>query len=142
MQGLPEGMTHNVCQTTWLVWSICSSQSRYCMTSLTRDMKLRLSTLSTWRSAESTEGGRGRVIAVIIINTWVVNLKDKKGVSIANTFRKVLYKSGRKPYKIWVHKESDFYNASVKNGWKIMILKCIQYITKENLLLQKDLLQR
>ena len=48
--------------------------------------------------------------------TWVVNLKDKKDVSIANTFRKVLYKSGRKLYKIWVDKESDFYNASVKNG--------------------------
>ena len=42
---------------------------------------------------------------------WVFPFKDEKGVSIVNAFRKVLDKSGRKPKKIWVDKESEFYNS-------------------------------
>ena len=38
----------------------------------------------------------------------VVPLKDKKGVSIVDVFRKILDKSGRKPNKIWVDKGSEF----------------------------------
>ena len=34
----------------------------------------------------------------------VVPLKDKKGLSIVDVFQKILYKSGRKPNKIWVDK--------------------------------------
>ena len=45
---------------------------------------------------------------------WVVALKDKKGVSIANAFQSILKKSNRKPNKIWVEKGSKFYNKSVK----------------------------
>ena len=45
---------------------------------------------------------------------WVIPLKDKKGVSIANTFTKVLDKSGRKPNKLWVGKGSKCYNNSIK----------------------------
>ena len=37
---------------------------------------------------------------------WIIPLKDKKGVSIVNTFQKVLNKSGHKPNKIWVDKGS------------------------------------
>ena len=48
--------------------------------------------------------------------TWVVPLKDKKGASIVNVFQKILWKSDRKPNKIWVDKESEFYNNSFKNG--------------------------
>ena len=33
---------------------------------------------------------------------WVVPLKDKKGVSIANAFQSILDSSKRKPNKIWV----------------------------------------
>ena len=40
--------------------------------------------------------------------TWVVPLKDKKGVSTVNAFKKILDKSGRKPNKIWVDKGSEF----------------------------------
>ena len=47
---------------------------------------------------------------------WVVPLKDKKGISIANAFQKVLDKSERKPNKIWVDKGSEFHNSSFKNG--------------------------
>ena len=39
---------------------------------------------------------------------WVISLKDKKGVSIANGFEKVLNDSKRKPNKIWVDRGSEF----------------------------------
>ena len=45
---------------------------------------------------------------------FVVPLKDKKGISIVNAFQSVLNKSKRKPNKIWVDKEFEFYNASFK----------------------------
>ena len=45
---------------------------------------------------------------------WVIPLKDKKGVSIVNEFRKILDDSKRKPNKIWVDKGSEFYNNSFK----------------------------
>ena len=64
---------------------------------------------------------------------FVVPLKDEKGISIVNAFQIVLNKSKRKPNKIWVDKGSEFYNASFKNGCKIMILLCIQRIMKESL---------
>ena len=37
--------------------------------------------------------------------------KDKKGVTIADTFQKILDYSMRKPNKIWVDKGSEFYNS-------------------------------
>ena len=49
---------------------------------------------------------------------WVVPLEDKKGVSIANAFQKVLNDSRRKPNKIWVDKGSEFYNISFKKWLK------------------------
>ena len=44
--------------------------------------------------------------------TWVVSLKDKKGVSIVNAFKQILKESNRKPNKIWIDKGSEFYNNS------------------------------
>ena len=38
---------------------------------------------------------------------WVIPLKDKKGTSIANAFKKIISK-GRKPDKIWVDQGSEF----------------------------------
>ena len=46
---------------------------------------------------------------------WVIPLKDKKGVTIVNAFRKVFDDSKRKPNKIWVDKGSEFYNRSMKS---------------------------
>ena len=43
---------------------------------------------------------------------WVIPLKDEKGITIVNTFRKILDNSTRKPNKIWVDKGSEFYNSS------------------------------
>ena len=46
---------------------------------------------------------------------WVVPLKDKKGISIAEAFQIILKQSNsRKPNKIWVDKGSEFYNAYFK----------------------------
>ena len=48
-------------------------------------------------------------------NAWVIPLKDTKGVTIVNTFQKVLDKSDRKPNKILIDKGSEFYNSSFKS---------------------------
>ena len=55
-----------------------------------------------------------------------VSLKDKKGASIVNAFQKILKESdrseaeskGHKPNKIWVGKESEFYNNSFRKWLK------------------------
>ena len=43
---------------------------------------------------------------------WVIPIKDKKGTSIVNVFKKILSDSNRKPNKIWVDQGSEFYNKS------------------------------
>ena len=53
---------------------------------------------------------------------WVIPLKDKKGTSIVNAFKKILSDSNRKPNKIWVDQGSEFYNKSFK-GFIINPLK-------------------
>ena len=50
---------------------------------------------------------------------WVVPLKDKKGTSIVNAFKKIISKGKRKPNKIWVDQGSEFYNNSFKDFLKI-----------------------
>ena len=54
------------------------------------------------------------VIDIFSKYAWVVPLKDKKGVSIVTTFQSILKESNRKPNKIWVDKDFEFYNASFK----------------------------
>ena len=54
------------------------------------------------------------VIDIFSKYAWVVHLKDKKGVSIVNAFRKTLKESDRKPNKILNDKGSEFYNSSFK----------------------------
>ena len=49
---------------------------------------------------------------------WVVPIKDKKGTSIVNAFKKIISKE-RKPNKIWVDQGSEFYNQSFKDFFKI-----------------------
>ena len=41
---------------------------------------------------------------------FVVPLKDKKGISITNAFKKIIKQSNRKPNKIWVDQKGEFYN--------------------------------
>ena len=49
---------------------------------------------------------------------WVIPLKDKKGISILNSFQKILKESDRKPNKIWFDKGSDFFNNPFKKWLK------------------------
>ena len=41
---------------------------------------------------------------------FVIPLKDKKGISIVNAFKKTIKQSNRKPNKIWVDQGGEFYN--------------------------------
>ena len=45
---------------------------------------------------------------------FVVPLKDKKGIIIVNAFNKIIKQSNRKPNKIWVDQEGEFYNHVFK----------------------------
>ena len=47
--------------------------------------------------------------------SWVIVLKDKKGVSIVNGFKKILNSSKIKPSQIWVDHGSEFYNNKFKS---------------------------
>ena len=58
------------------------------------------------------------VIYIYSKYTWVAPFKDKKGVTVINAFQNVLDKSDPKPSKIWVDKESEFYNNSFKKWLK------------------------
>ena len=49
---------------------------------------------------------------------WVVPLKDKRSISIANAFQKIISK-GYKPNKIWVDQGGEFYNKLFKRFSKL-----------------------
>ena len=58
------------------------------------------------------------VIDIYSKYAWIVPLKDKKGVTIVNTFQKILddsmeLHSMRKPNKTWIDKGSQFYKRSI-----------------------------
>ena len=55
------------------------------------------------------------VINIFSTYTWVIPLKDKKGITITNTFQKILKESNHKPNNIWVDTCSEFYNRSMKS---------------------------
>ena len=62
--------------------------------------------------------GIGLLLCVIDIfckYAWIVPLKDKKGITIVNAFQSILNSSKRKPNKVWVDKDSEFYNRSIKS---------------------------
>ena len=42
---------------------------------------------------------------------WVIPMKDKKGASIVNAFKKIM-SEGRKSNKVWVDQGSEFYDKS------------------------------
>ena len=55
---------------------------------------------------------------------WVVPIKDKRGTSIVNAFKKILsdsteLHSNRKPNIIWIDQGSEFYNNTFKDFLKI-----------------------
>ena len=66
--------------------------------------------------SEFNKGFRFLLCVIDIFNkySWVINLKDKKGITNTNTFQKILKESNCKPNKILVHKGGEFYNRSMK----------------------------
>ena len=50
---------------------------------------------------------------------WVILIKDKKGTSIVNAFKKIISEGQRKPNKIWVDQGSEFYNQYFQDFLKI-----------------------
>ena len=48
--------------------------------------------------------------------TWVVPLKDKRGISIVKAFQQIISK--HKPKKIWVDQGGEFYNNLFKKFLK------------------------
>ena len=78
------------------------------------------------------------VIDIFSKYAWVVPLKDKKGISIVNAFQIILKESKKNLIKYGQTKQANFTIYLLKNGYEIIILKCIQHIMKENLLLLKD----
>ena len=50
---------------------------------------------------------------------WVIPLKDKKGTTIVNAFKKIISEK-RKLNKIWVDEGSEFYNNTFKDFLKII----------------------
>ena len=55
------------------------------------------------------------VIDIVSKYAWVISLKDKKVITTANAFQKILKESNRKLNKIWVGKVSEFYSRSIKS---------------------------
>ena len=49
---------------------------------------------------------------------WVVPIKDKRGISIVDGFKKIIAE-GRKPNKIWTDQGSKFYNNAFTDFLKI-----------------------
>ena len=48
-------------------------------------------------------------------HTCIVPLKEKKSITINNTFQEVLKEFGLTPNKIWSEKGSEFYDRSLKS---------------------------
>ena len=57
-------------------------------------------------------------IDLFSIYAWFVPIKDKKGTSVVNAFKKTISKE-RKPKKTWVDKGGKFDNNSFKDFLKI-----------------------
>ena len=55
------------------------------------------------------------VIDIYSKYAWVIPLKDRKGITIAYAFQKILKESNHKPNKISVDKGSKFHNRSMKS---------------------------
>ena len=58
------------------------------------------------------------VIDLVSKYAWTVPLKDKKVITIVNAFQSILDSSKRKPNKIWINQDSEFYNYQSNNFLK------------------------
>ena len=61
--------------------------------------------------------------------------------TITNAFQKTLNESISETNKIWIDKDNELSNTSMKSLLQNNYIKMYQHIMKENLLLLKDLLE-
>ena len=61
------------------------------------------------------------VINVFTKYAWVKPLKDKKGKTVLNAYIEIVNESNRKPNKLWVDQEREFYNKLMQEWLYIMI---------------------
>ena len=55
------------------------------------------------------------VIDIYVKYAWVIPWKIRNGTTVTNAFQKILDESKRKANKIWVDKDNEFYNRSMKS---------------------------
>ena len=72
------------------------------------------------------------VIDIFSQYAWVILLKDKEGILIANAFQKFLKESNRKPNKIWVNEGSEFYNRSMKSMKSFFLKSKVEMYSMHN----------
>ena len=72
---------------------------------------------------------------------FVVSLKDKRGIDIANAFQSTLDNSKRKPNEIWSDQGSKFYNTHFKKWLKDNNIEMYSTYNEGKSLLLKDLLE-
>ena len=63
-----------------------------------------------------------RAIDLFSKYAWVIPLKDRRAITIVNTFQKII-SDGRKPNQIWVDQDGEFYNNLFKRFLKINNIK-------------------
>ena len=72
---------------------------------------------------------------------WVIPIKDKKGTSIVNAFKKIISEGQRKPNKIWVDQGGEFYNNTFKDFLKMNNIEMYSTFNKVSPLLLRGLLE-
>ena len=81
-------------------------------------------------------------IDLFIKYAWVVPIKGKKGVSIVNAFKCFLDSSKRKPNKIWVDQDGEFYNNLFKNFLRINDIEVCSKYNEAKSVVAENLLER
>ena len=64
-----------------------------------------------------------------------------KYITTTNVYQKILKEPNSKPKKIWLDKDSEFYNRLMKSWLEKNAIEFIQHIIKENLFLLKKIIR-
>ena len=88
-----------------------------------KDNMWRVDLADTQSLSKKNKGVKYLLCAIDLFSKYafVVPLKDKKGISITNAFKKIIKQSNRKPNKIWVGQGGEFYNHVFKR-WLLKMI--------------------
>ena len=88
-----------------------------------KDNMWRVDLADTQSLSKKNKGIKYLLCAIDLFSKYafVVPLKDKKGISITNAFKKIIKQSNRKPNKIWVDQGGEFYNHVFKR-WLLKMI--------------------